>query len=262
MASSQTSIVLPPPHHPFVDLKTGKIDEVWHRTLSQLVTGSNTPTLTFDQTSPTTTEGDIIYYTAGANTRLGIGSLNQRLTSNGTDPIWDYSTATYLGSFPISNQGTIDIAPLSTNYAHFRIIMRMIPQTDARALQLLFSTDGGSTYDNGAGNYGWINTETRDTPATNPAGSASDTVIQLARTIGNGSNEGLFLDMMVFSPQVTTMWTRVSGNAVVITSDATPALWNVLFSGVRRATQDTDGLRFQMDSGNLLSGAYRIYGYT
>ncbi|MFZ0963215.1 MAG: hypothetical protein WAO35_20330 [Terriglobia bacterium] len=51
-------------------------------------TGQATAAAAFNALSPLTTEGDLLYYHSSANTRLGVGSNGQCLTSNGTDPLW------------------------------------------------------------------------------------------------------------------------------------------------------------------------------
>lgn len=51
-------------------------------------TGQTSAAAAFNALSPLTSEGDLAYYHSNSNTRLGIGSNGQCLTSNGTDPIW------------------------------------------------------------------------------------------------------------------------------------------------------------------------------
>ena len=84
-------VALPLPSVPFVDAN-GVISNVWYRYLSQGNTGLNAltgaPAPAFDSLAPTTTEGDLIYYHSGTNTRLPIGASGAALVSNGTDPLW------------------------------------------------------------------------------------------------------------------------------------------------------------------------------
>ena len=51
-------------------------------------TGQTSAAAAFNALSPLTTEGDLSYYHANSNARLGIGSNGQCLTSNGSDPLW------------------------------------------------------------------------------------------------------------------------------------------------------------------------------
>ena len=57
-------------------------------TVSQGGTGQTTASAAFNALSPLTTEGDLQYYHSSSNARLGVGTNNQCLTSNGTDPVW------------------------------------------------------------------------------------------------------------------------------------------------------------------------------
>jgi hypothetical protein len=61
-------------------------------------TGQTTATAAFNALSPLTTEGDLTYYHSSSNSRLGIGSANTYLTSNGTDPSWGALTGAGFGS--------------------------------------------------------------------------------------------------------------------------------------------------------------------
>jgi hypothetical protein len=51
-------------------------------------TGQSTAPAGFNALSPLSSEGDLLYYHSSANTRLGVGTNGQCLTSNGTDPLW------------------------------------------------------------------------------------------------------------------------------------------------------------------------------
>ena len=51
-------------------------------------TGQTTASAAFNTLSPLSTEGDLLYYHASANTRLAVGGNSQCLLSNGTDPVW------------------------------------------------------------------------------------------------------------------------------------------------------------------------------
>jgi len=54
-------------------------------------TGANTATSAFGALAPTTTQGDMIYYTTN-NTRLAIGTTNQIMQSTGSAPQWAATT--------------------------------------------------------------------------------------------------------------------------------------------------------------------------
>ncbi len=71
-------------------------------------TGQTTASGAFDALAPTTTRGDIIYRNATTNTRLAVGTANQALLSDGTDPVWGLVSlsAGVTGTLPVANGGT------------------------------------------------------------------------------------------------------------------------------------------------------------
>ena len=71
-------------------------------------TGQTTASGAFDALAPTTTRGDIIFRNATTNTRLAVGTANQALLSNGTDPVWGLVSlsAGVTGTLPVANGGT------------------------------------------------------------------------------------------------------------------------------------------------------------
>jgi len=74
-------------------------------TISGGGTGQTTAASAFNALSPLNTEGDLPYYHSSANTRLGIGSNGQCLTSNGTDPVW--GTCSSGGVTSLSGDGNL-----------------------------------------------------------------------------------------------------------------------------------------------------------
>lgn len=75
-------------------------------------TGQSAAGTSFDALAPTTTRGDLIYRNASTNTRLGVGSANNVLRTNGTDPSWGaVNLATDItGTLLVANGGTGDTA--------------------------------------------------------------------------------------------------------------------------------------------------------
>lgn len=71
-------------------------------------TGNSSASGAFDALAPTTTRGDMIYRGASSNLRLAVGTNNQVLLSNGTDPVWGQVSlsAGVTGTLPAVNGGT------------------------------------------------------------------------------------------------------------------------------------------------------------
>lgn len=157
---------------------------------------------------------------------------------------------------------TLDI-PLTSYTSYSAIVIQLenvVPATDNVALNMRFSTDGGSTYETGASDYGWGYNVSAATPFVQ---DAADSEITIAEDIGNVSTEGASFKVELIKPFLTTHHTRAIwlGYAAGNAGDA-----NVFSgAGARLATQDTDAVRFLWSSGNFAAsvpGTYRVYGIT
>jgi hypothetical protein len=108
------------------------------------VTASNA----FNNLSPMTTAGDIIYGgTAGAGTRLGVGTATQVLHS-GTTPSWSAVslTADVTGTLPMNNGGTNSTgASFSTNGGVYFDGTKLVSSPTGGAGTLCFVSTGGGT---------------------------------------------------------------------------------------------------------------------
>ncbi len=151
-----------------------------------------------------------------------------------------------------------------TSYTAYRgikiFLSGFIPSTDAVALQMRFSTDGGSNYD--ASGYNYITNAWDDTGTNNLASSGSTTSILItwASAIGNGANEGYSGEITLLAQTSTALWSRVHHSGYYISATATPAGNYVMGGGARETAQDTDAVQFLFSLGNITSGSYAVYG--
>lgn len=104
-------------------------------------TGQTTALAAFNALSPLTTEGDFHYYHSSANARLGIGTSDQVLVSNGLDPLWGKvnigSTVAVTGTLPIASGGS---GQTTANAA----LNAFLPTQTSNSGKVL-STDGSNT---------------------------------------------------------------------------------------------------------------------
>ena len=79
-------------------------------------TGQSTATAGFNALSPVTTRGDLIVRGAANNQRLAVGTANQILVSDGTDPAWGTVAAsdTLAGFIEIGVQSEMEAASSNT----------------------------------------------------------------------------------------------------------------------------------------------------
>jgi hypothetical protein len=168
----------------------------------------------------------------------------------------------------VSSQAALAI-PL-TAYTGFKNIMVVIDSlrgaNDDDELIVRFSTNGGSSYDNGASNYSFSNTALRDNGSSASLSSAAATSITMNSSgaqlgIGSASNEGIDLTFFLWHRTSTAHWTRCTWHGVYTSGAATPETISTNGGGAREAAQDTDAIQFSMLSGgNIAACNYSVYG--
>jgi hypothetical protein len=155
-----------------------------------------------------------------------------------------------------------NLALVLTGYTGFRgIIIELtgfVPATDGQALNLDFSTDGGSTYINSG--YNFARSNVNDTGTASGTGNGNTTTIPLAAAVGNGATEGFSGAIKLLGQTTTTLWPRVTWDGYFIDNTATPAGIHVNGGASNETAQDIDALRLSFASGNIASGSYAVYG--
>jgi hypothetical protein len=174
------------------------------------------------------------------------------------------------GRHPLADK-TVAVAAANLNFTEFNnalykyyefIIEDFKPVTDSVTFQLLFSTNGGSTYDNAPASYSHAGSGA-STSTSFSAANQSDTVINLsvASDVGNAAAEsgvsGLLRLLMAYNAAAKT---RVRGELTYETVAGNTQVWSI--AGRRLLAQDTDAVRFQFSSGNIAVGSrIKMYGY-
>lgn len=212
-----------------------------------------------DTVAQTVTRGSLIY---GNSTpkwdELVLGSAGQTLRSNGTDAGWA-GGAVLLNTATASTSATIDFTLPSGYFAYVVMISHLAPVTDNAAVWLRTSTDGGSTYDSGASDYIWMFLYTADSALTTAqaSGDAADAQFILAGNVGNSTNETFSAEVLIMDPSAskpcTIFW---DGHYAT----GTPNHVQNRGWGRRYAAADVNAIRFVMSTGNIASGAFRLYG--
>lgn len=198
-----------------------------------------------------TDAGVLIGNGTGAIQVTSAGTSGQVLTSNGAgvDPTFQAAAGggawSFVSSTTISSDTEVDITGLTTGLDYMFVFQNVLPATDAVALQLLTSTDGGSTFDTGASDY-------RD------ARTGGQSEMRISSLIGNATGEGVTGDCTLFNPGDSTNHTYAKYKVSVGRSDNDFVASNSS-GGRRAAAEDVDAVRFRFDSGNLASGTIRVY---
>lgn len=169
---------------------------------------------------------------------------------------------TKLNSGTVSAAATLDIAMTAyTAYKNKLLVFEsFIPATNNVILYLRVSTDGGSTYDSGAGAYRYAITGLRDDNVSNNTNSASATemIVSGNGSVVNAAGYGISGEITMFDTTNTGMSPRFRVESVYNNSGGWCHAYGV---GARQNTQDTDAVRLFFSSGNISSGTWTLYGY-
>lgn len=203
-----------------------------------------------------------------------VGTTGQILTSNGAGALptfqavvtgtsgWDLlDTQTASASTFIDFESSID----STYNSYVFMFIDIIPTTDNVSLRMRTSTDGGSSYDEGASDYGFTWVVMKDqTFGTITSGYDTDTEIRIIgngggdqTTLGNATDEKSNGQLFLYNPSGTS-YTRITTQFQG--TDTAGKVFQQSGSGARLSAGNVDAVRFFMSSGTIASGSIRMYG--
>lgn len=139
-----------------------------------------------------------------------------------------------------------------TYKAYAVVISSLVPATDNTTLYFRTSTNAGSSYDSGAGNYSYIVSDGSTRTQT------TGTQIPLTDAVGNATTEAANVVLYLYNPANSTAYTTISFQSAFIDNASNPLLKFGMGSRVTGA--DVDAIRFLMSSGNIASGTFTLYG--
>jgi hypothetical protein len=147
----------------------------------------------------------------------------------------------------------------STYDTYVFILEGIVPATDGVVLDILVSTDGGSTFKSGASDYDWMG----DTYTTAGSIDSADTRIPATYTfstytVGNDAGNSINGNITLSTPSNSSLWTWLHGQTSY--RGSTVAAITYSFSGRYTSTTAVDAIRFKFSSGNITSGTIRLYG--
>jgi len=175
---------------------------------------------------------------------------------------WDAKIGDAGGMVPIES-GTLvnvpeaDILLPQTLYPSFVVKLHAFrPVTDDSILRVRSSSDGGTTFDNGAGDY----QHTRNGATTNASyfgGSVSDNRIEIAPSLSDTSFWSLAGEINIEGASLAE-YTNFYGSVSYRNSTGLSATQE--FSGQRFQTLIVDAIRISMNTGNIALMDYTLYG--
>lgn len=214
--------------------------------------------------------GTIPYQSASGTTQmLAVGTSGQLLQSNGAAaPTWVAASSgalTLLSTVTASNSATVDVETTfdSTYDVYVIVANNVLPATDAAVLHSLLKVNG--TYQ--TSNYEYLAARIQPTTANvfGSTVSTSDTKIIVGDAAAGTTNLALggnYFTMQVYNPAGTTNRKIINWDGSNIRPDGNSHnLIRLIGNGVYTGgTQALTGVRFEMSTGNIASGSFRLYG--
>lgn len=169
-----------------------------------------------------------------------------------------------LNSGTVSAAASLDIVLTSyiAQFTNFKVVVTDIaPATDIVAWYGRVSTNGGSSYDSGANNYGYIIIGGNTSAASLYQGQGAATQMQFSpAAIGNLSTEGIRrFEADISNVNDAAGYCDFSYKTSFV--DNTGAISYVTGNCMRAAAQDTDAFQFYFSSGNITAANWVLYGW-
>lgn len=175
-----------------------------------------------------------------------------------------------LGWVPLQSQSASNVA--SVNFTSFinsdfdMIHLRLedVTATSASGVNpwLRVSTDGGSTWKQGASDYGYSAGATDNGFTGSNSNADSKLLLTYAGStngqLTNTANQSLGMDIYIAKPSATAQYHKIWGCGSMLSS--TPRHVGILLAGAYNATTAINGLQLLMSGGNL-SGTFYLNGY-
>ena len=154
-----------------------------------------------------------------------------------------------------SSSATIDFS-LPSGYFKFQIVCKsVVPATSTTELEILFSDDAGSTFKTGASDYSYA-WRKAGTFTTDTAHSAIITESDIGATEATAMS---WLEIDVYDPLDASTLSSIGWRMGKQKADASMSMsdgW-----GKYTTAAATDAIRLVMNSGNIASGTFKLYGW-
>lgn len=139
----------------------------------------------------------------------------------------------------------------------------LLAATDAVGLHFRTSSDGGATYDSGAGNYTWILDRLANAVVDGQV-SAADTEIEMVPAnpsigLSNAAGETASGKVVLHNPASANKF-MMTWEVALVPTNLNFILARFTGVGLRDAAADVDAVRIFCSSGNIASGVFRLYG--
>jgi len=210
------------------------------------LTANNTPSCVLASNVTATTQAP-----NDNSTKIATTAYADAIAAAGTGSWIHLATATAAASatidFTAAIDATYDTYVVKVNY--------LLPATNATTLWMRLRS--GGVFRNSASDYGWATVSLGGNGSSN---GDSEIEATLSGYLSNTSTKGLSGLFYLSNPSNTTNHKLVYGNGSFSATGATIG-YNLSMGGVLiGVTTAVDGIRFMMDSGNITSGRFDLYG--
>lgn len=192
-----------------------------------------------------------------------IGNLDRVSSANVGIASYSNPEVAVLASGTVSAAASLDITDLPTGYRSFRLEFDNVsPVTDDVNWLVRTSNDNGASFDNTAGDYEFHAVGGSNNASTvgggNGGGSATEIRLNTMGGQGNGSTEigSGFIELR--NPRDSGQPTWLHGAISYV--DFAGVMGHSVFSGRRVAAQDVNAFQFFLESGNISSANWTLYG--
>jgi len=218
-----------------------------------------------------TTKGDILTRNTTNYIRQAIGTDTHALVCDSTEATGlNYaaksagSNVIFLSSQTASSSAQIDFTTPFDDATYLYYIFtytNVVPSTDNSELRVRMSVNAGSSYL--SSNYRWVRLRLSASAGSDSlSDDHSSSKIKIAVDLGNAAGEGLSGKAIYIpsaSPGSSNPGTFIHDNSFV---KGDGKFYRNMGSGLNTTSSVVDGLRFYMDSGNIASGIFKMYGVT
>jgi hypothetical protein len=227
-------------------------------TLTGVVTGNGTSAMTANAI----TEHGVLF--GGASNAVGstdAGTAGEVMTSGGAgvDPDWAAGGGggawSLITSTTVSNDASISFISLTVGGTYRFVIETLQPASNGTQLEMLMSTDNGSSYL--SSNYTWLSRSQEDGDV-NTTSNNSDAQIDLTtRGMGTATGESVCGEINFWHPAQATEYHLCQFD--ITQYDANGALCKETGAGANKTSTAIDAVRFTSTSGNLNTGIISLY---
>ncbi len=160
---------------------------------------------------------------------------------------------------------------LGGNFPWYEIYLDgVIPATDASALVIRFSENGGATFFSGAADYQHANIRMDSQSGFTDELNLSNSFIALTAVTGGHGVEsgtedgGIWGRILLANANTAGVWTRLASTCYYINALGNSRIESINCSGSVTANgtggDPVDAIRFLFDTGNIVEGNFRVYG--